>query len=52
VLLDTPQHIELNAQRVYAQAVASHAMPLGNATHMTSAERGLLGAWISQGAKL
>lgn len=52
VLLDTPQHIRQNAQRAYAQAVASNAMPLGNATHMTPQERSLVGAWISQGAKL
>jgi uncharacterized membrane protein len=52
VLLDTPQHIRTNAQRAYAQAVASRAMPLGNATHMTENERSLIGAWISQGAKV
>ncbi len=51
VLLDDAHDIALNAQRVYAQAVASHAMPLGNATHMTPEERSLVGAWISQGAK-
>ena len=50
VLLDSPQAIHTNAQRVYAQAVASHAMPLGNATGMTDRERALVGAWISQGA--
>ncbi|HEX3467900.1 MAG TPA: urate hydroxylase PuuD [Candidatus Elarobacter sp.] len=52
VLLDTPAHIAANAQRVYGQAVASHAMPLGNVTHMTDAERAALGAWISSGAKI
>jgi uncharacterized membrane protein len=52
VLLDTPQHVRANAPRVYAQAVASHAMPLGNLTHMTDAERARLGAWIDGGAKL
>jgi len=26
-------------------------MPFGNATHMTTAERRLLGAWIAAGAK-
>jgi uncharacterized membrane protein len=30
--------------------VQSTAMPLGNATHMTQAERTLLGRWISAGA--
>lgn len=52
VLLDNPQHIQQNAQRAYTQAVASQAMPLGNVTHMTQQERTLIGAWISQGAKL
>lgn len=52
VLLDDPQHIQQNAQRAYTQAVASQAMPLGNVTHMTQQERTLIGAWISQGAKL
>jgi uncharacterized membrane protein len=46
-LLDTPQRVRANAARV-----ASHAMPLGNVTHMTAAERATLGAWISAGAKI
>jgi uncharacterized membrane protein len=49
VLLDTPEHIATNAQRIYAQAVASHAMPIGNITHITDHERALLGAWIAAG---
>jgi uncharacterized membrane protein len=52
VLLDTPASVRANAQRVYAQAVASHAMPLGNLTHMTDAERAKLGAWIRAGAHI
>jgi uncharacterized membrane protein len=52
VLLDTPAHLKVNAQRVYDQAVATHAMPLGNVTHMTDAERATLGAWISAGARI
>lgn len=51
VLLDTQEHIVRNAARVNAQAVQAHAMPLGNLTHMTDAERALVGAWIAQGAK-
>ena len=31
-------------------AVLTKVMPLGNATHMTDAERQLLGRWIRQGA--
>ena len=52
VLLDTPLGIRANAQRIYGQAVASHAMPLANLTHMTDAEREKLGAWIQAGANL
>jgi uncharacterized membrane protein len=52
VLLDTPDHIAGNAQRIYAQAVASHAMPIGNVTGITDRERAALGAWITAGASL
>jgi uncharacterized membrane protein len=52
VLLDTPQGVRANAARIDAQAVASHAMPLGNVTHMTDAERAQLGDWIHSGAKI
>lgn len=52
VLLDTPAHIAANASRIEAQAVQSRAMPLGNITHMTDAERALVGAWIDRGAKI
>ena len=52
VLLDTPLAVHANAQRVYSAAVASHAMPLGNLTHMTDAERASLGDWIRTGAKI
>ncbi|HWT05615.1 MAG TPA: urate hydroxylase PuuD [Xanthomonadales bacterium] len=52
VLLDAPLSVRANAQRINAQAVRSHAMPLGNITHMTDAERETLGDWIEQGAKI
>jgi uncharacterized membrane protein len=52
VLLDTPEHIAANARRIYVQAVASHAMPLGNVTGITLAERETLGRWIAGGANL
>jgi uncharacterized membrane protein len=48
---DTPQEIAAQAQLIEQQAVESRAMPLGNATGMTDAERQLLGRWIAQGAK-
>jgi uncharacterized membrane protein len=50
VLLDTPAHIVANAVQIKAQAVTTHAMPLGNVTHITDAERATLGAWIDGGA--
>ncbi len=50
VLLDTPAHIATNAQRIQTQAVTTHAMPLGNVTGMSDAERATLGAWIAAGA--
>jgi uncharacterized membrane protein len=52
VLLDTPEHVRSNADRIAAQAVATHAMPPGNVTKITDAERATLGAWISAGAQL
>ena len=52
VLLDTSEHAHANAARVREQAVATHAMPLGNVTHMTDAERAKLGAWIDSGARI
>jgi uncharacterized membrane protein len=50
VLLDTAQHAHLNAADVEAQAVTTHAMPLGNVTHITAAERATIGAWVAAGA--
>jgi uncharacterized membrane protein len=52
LMLDTPQEIQRYAPDVKGQAVDSTAMPLGNATGMTTAERRLLGRWIDQGAKI
>ena len=50
-VFDTPEHIKKYAPRIYDMAVASHAMPLGNETGLTDAERAELGAWIKDGAK-
>jgi uncharacterized membrane protein len=50
--LDTPQQIEAQAELIRQQAVETKAMPLGNVTGMTQVERGLLGRWIAQGAKI
>jgi uncharacterized membrane protein len=52
VMFDTPVEIHAQASRIEQQAVASNAMPLGNVTKMTNAERDLLGRWIAQGAKI
>jgi uncharacterized membrane protein len=51
VLLDSPEHIHDNAQRIEQQAVATRTMPLANLTRMTPDERVLLGTWIAEGAK-
>ncbi|HTW84050.1 MAG TPA: urate hydroxylase PuuD [Candidatus Sulfotelmatobacter sp.] len=50
VLLDSAEHAHANAARIREQAVTTHAMPLGNVTHITDAERATLGAWIAAGA--
>ncbi|MEI9892122.1 MAG: hypothetical protein WDN45_18170 [Caulobacteraceae bacterium] len=51
-MFDTPEHIQKYAPRIYDMAVASHAMPLGNETGMTDAQRLQIGAWIKGGAKV
>ena len=51
VRFDTPDEIAAQASAIEQQAVRSQAMPPANVTGMTDAERELLGAWISQGAK-
>jgi uncharacterized membrane protein len=50
VLLDTPARIVANAERIKSMAVDSHAMPIGNLTNITDAERATLGSWIAAGA--
>jgi uncharacterized membrane protein len=52
VTLETPAEIVRHANAIYAQVVLSRAMPLGNITHMTDAERSLLGAWYRTGKKV
>jgi uncharacterized membrane protein len=51
IRLDTPEEIAAQADRIKAVAVDARTMPLGNATHMTDAERRLLGRWVEEGAK-
>ena len=50
LVFDTPEHVRQHAARIYDMAVASQAMPLGNETGMTDAERDTLGRWIKAGA--
>ncbi|WP_027231818.1 urate hydroxylase PuuD [Phyllobacterium sp. UNC302MFCol5.2] len=45
VRLDTDGLIAAHASEIYIQAGASHAMPPGNVTQVTDAERALLVAW-------
>jgi uncharacterized membrane protein len=52
IKLDTPEEIRAQASAIEQQAVQSRAMPLGNVTGMTKAERDLLGRWIAQGARI
>jgi uncharacterized membrane protein len=52
ITMDTPAEIQRLAPGIQQQAVDSTAMPLGNVTGMTTAERRLLGRWITQGAKI
>jgi uncharacterized membrane protein len=52
ITFDTPAQIAAQASAIEQQAVVLKAMPLGNVTHMTQAERDALGAWIRQGAKI
>jgi uncharacterized membrane protein len=52
IALDTPEQIRARANAIEEQAVRTRAMPLGNVTGMTDAERELLGRWIRQGAKV
>ena len=47
---DTAENLHRHAAKIYERAVATHAMPLGDETHMTDAERAALGAWIKAGA--
>jgi uncharacterized membrane protein len=51
IVLETAAQIHAQAAQIKAVAVDTHVMPKGNRTHMTDAERRLLGAWIDQGAK-
>lgn len=50
-LLDTPERIRAQAAIIHSQTVVARAMPPGNLTQMTDAERSLLDRWYRAGAK-
>ena len=50
VMLGTPEQVSQHAARIYQQTVQTKAMPLANLTHMTDAERAVVGAWFEAGA--
>ncbi len=45
ILLDTPERITAQAQTIYQQTVVLKAMPIGNLTKITDAERAILARW-------
>jgi uncharacterized membrane protein len=47
VLLDSEANIRKHARQIDINAVRSHAMPPGNISTMTTAERQTLAAWIA-----
>jgi uncharacterized membrane protein len=52
IRLDSADGLKQHAQLVYQQAVVARTMPLNNATHITDAERALIGQWFLAGAKV
>ena len=50
VALDSWENVRAASARIKAVAVDTTAMPLGNPTRMTQADRQRLGAWIAAGA--
>ena len=51
VLLDTSDQIHQRAAQIQKQVVELKAMPIGNLTNMTDAERAQIAAWLAAGAK-
>ena len=51
VMFDTPEQIVRYAARIRERAVTTRTMPPSNRTGITDEERGLLGSWVSQGAR-
>jgi uncharacterized membrane protein len=49
-MFDTPEQIAARINRIKERAVVTRTMPPANKTHITDAERDLLGRWITAGA--
>jgi uncharacterized membrane protein len=50
VAFDLPAQIRSHAARIKERAVVTRTMPPANKTHITEAERAILGRWVEQGA--
>ncbi len=50
VMLDTEAQLKQHAAKIYQRAVQNKDMPLANMTHMTDAERQLIGTWFETSA--
>jgi uncharacterized membrane protein len=46
IILESAADLKKHAAVIYAQTVQGKAMPLGNQTDMTEAERAALGQWL------
>jgi uncharacterized membrane protein len=51
VMFDGAEQIRQQSEKIYKQAVQLKAMPIGNLTNITDAERAAIGAWFEAGAK-
>jgi len=52
VVLESDEQILLEAERIHQQTVVTRAMPIGNLTLISEAERELIDAWYQTGAKV
>ena len=51
VILETPAEIHARAAAINQQAAVAKAMPPGNMTHITDAERRMIARWFNGGAQ-
>ncbi|GGY82397.1 urate hydroxylase PuuD [Pseudoduganella plicata] len=51
IAFDTPDQVHQRAAQIHQQVVELKAMPIGNLTNMTDAERATIAAWFAAGAK-